>query len=128
MQGRVFNAHWMTYFDEAYFEFVESLGESISTSELIHSVLVKSTIEWKGSATYRDEIVISVSVSRIGNSSFDLAFEATVGSQLVCTATNTYVNLDGSTGKSSPLSTDLRESLEGMSSSHVQGASSEPPL
>jgi acyl-CoA thioester hydrolase len=114
MQGRVFNAHWMTYFDEASFEFVGSLGESISTSELIHSVLVKSTIEWQGSATYRDEIGISVSVSRIGNSSFDLAFEATVGSQLVCRATNTYVNLDGSTGKSSPLSTDLRAKLEGM--------------
>lgn len=55
MQGRVFNAHWMTYFDEA-----------------------------------------------------------TVDSQLVCTATNTYVNLDASTGKSSPLSTDLRARLEGM--------------
>ncbi len=115
MQGRVFNAHWMTYFDEASFEFVESLGESTSTSELIHSVLVKSTIEWQGSASYRDEIVISVSVSRIGNSSFDLDFEATVDSRLVCTATNTYVNLDASTGKSSPLSADLRVRLEGMS-------------
>jgi acyl-CoA thioesterase FadM len=60
MQGRVLNAHWMTYFDEASFEFVGSLGESISTSELIHSVLVKSTIEWQGSPTYRDEIGISV--------------------------------------------------------------------
>ena len=114
MQGRVFNAHWMGYFDEASVEFVESLGESISTSELIHSVLVKSIIEWQGSASYRDEIIISVSVPRIGNSSFDLAFEATVGSQLVCTATNTYVNLDASTGKSNPLSTDLRARLEGM--------------
>lgn len=123
MQGRVFNAHWMTYFDEASFEFiVESLGESISTSDLIHSVVVKSTIEWQGSATYRDDIDISVSVSRVGNSSFDLTFGATVGSQLVCRATNTYVNLDPSTGRSSPLRSDLRARLEAMSGASVHEA------
>lgn len=112
MQGRVFNAHWMTYFDEAFSEFVSSLGESIAVSELIHSVLVKTMIEWKGSAGYRDEIAISVSLSRIGNSSFDLALQAAVGSEMVCTATNTYVNVDGSTGKSRPLSDELRARLE----------------
>ena len=112
MQGRVFNAHWMAYFDEASVQFIESLGESITTSEFLHSVLVKSTIEWQGSAVYRDEIAISVSVARLGNSSFDLSFEATVDSQPVCRATNTYVNVDDSTGKSKPLSSDLRAKLE----------------
>jgi acyl-CoA thioester hydrolase len=111
MQGRVFNAHWMSYFDEASFEFIYSLGESVA-KELLHSVLVKSEIEWKGSAAHRDEIEITVSVTRIGNSSFDLAFNAAVLSETVCTARNTYVNIDGSTGRSSPLSEPLRRKLE----------------
>jgi acyl-CoA thioester hydrolase len=115
MQGRVFNAHWLAYFDEAYAEFIDSLGESLADSELLHSVLVRAVIEWRGSATYRDEVVITVSVSRLGNSSFDLAYEATVRSEIVCTATHTYVNIDGSTGRSRPLSEPLRRKLEAAS-------------
>jgi acyl-CoA thioester hydrolase len=111
MQGRVFNAHWLAYFDDAYAEFSESLGEAIA-AELLHSVLVKSVIEWKGTANYRDEIVITVSATRIGNSSFDLFFEAAVRSETVCTATHTYVNLDGSSGRATPLSEPLRRKLE----------------
>ncbi|MGH2748612.1 MAG: acyl-CoA thioesterase [Actinomycetota bacterium] len=112
MQGRVFNANWLSYFDEAYAEFIENLGEPLAASELLHSVLVKAVVEWKGSATYRDEIGIAVSVSRIGNSSFDFAYEAMVGSETVCTGTHTYVNIDGSTGRSRPLGEPLRRKLE----------------
>jgi acyl-CoA thioester hydrolase len=115
MQGRVFNAHWLSYFDEAYAEFIESLGEPLADSVLLHSVLVKTVMEWKGSATYRDEVDITAVVSRIGNSSFDIAFEASVRSETVCTATHTYVNLDGSTGRSRPLNDALRRKLEAAS-------------
>ena len=115
MQGRVFNAHWLAYFDEAYGEFIESLGESVSTGELLHSVLVKAVVEWSGSATYRDEISITASVERLGASSFDLAFEAVVRSKPVCTSLNTYVNVDPTTGRSRPLSDALRRKLEAAS-------------
>ena len=111
IQGRVFNAHWMSYFDDAYAEFTESLGEPVA-AELLHSVLVKAVIEWKGSAAYRDEVAIGVFITRIGNSSFDLSFDASVRSETVCTATHTYVNIDPSTGRSSSLSEPLRRSLE----------------
>ena len=113
VQGRVFNAHWMTYFDEAFAEFIASLGQPVEDSELMHSVLVKSTIEWKGTARYRDDISIVVTASRIGNSSFDLRFDAAVRDEPVCTATNTYVNVDADTGRSRPLSDGLRHLLEG---------------
>jgi acyl-CoA thioester hydrolase len=112
MQGRVFNAHWLSYFDETYAEFIESLGEPLADSELLHSVLVKTVMEWKGSASYRDEIEITAEVSRIGSSSFDIAFEATVKSEPVCSATHSYVNIDASTGRSKPLSEALRHKLE----------------
>jgi acyl-CoA thioester hydrolase len=111
LQGRVFNAHWMSYFDDAYAELSESLGEELA-AELLHSGLVKTVIEWKGSAAYRDEVSIVVSVTRIGNSSFDLSFAASVNSEPVCTATHTYVNIDPSTGRSAPLSEALRQRLE----------------
>jgi len=117
MQGRVFNAHWLAYFDEAFAEFIEAIGESLPASELMHSVVAKSVIEWSGTARYRDDITITVSVARMGNSSFDLRFEAAVNSQTVCTATNTYVNLDEATGRSRAVSGELRAKLEAASSS-----------
>ena len=113
MQGRVFNAHWMAYFDESFTEFIEALGEPVVSSELMHCVVAKSLIEWTGTARYRDEITIGVSVTRVGKSSFDLRFEASVDSEPVCIGTNTYVNLDGDTGRSRPLGRPLRSKLHG---------------
>ena len=112
LQGRVFNANWLTYFDEAFVGFIESLGVPMVESELMHSVVVKAVLEWNGSAGYRDVIDITVSVGRVGTSSFDVIYEARVDKELVCTGTLTYVNLAGDTGKSTELPGPLKKKLE----------------
>jgi acyl-CoA thioester hydrolase len=114
MQGVVFNAHWLTYFDEAITRFFEWLGyDPKKTFESdFDFMVVKAVLEWKSGAGFTDEIDIEVSTARIGNASFDLAYAATVGERAVCDATITYVLIQPGKNKSMPIPEDLRAGLE----------------
>jgi acyl-CoA thioester hydrolase len=91
-QGVVFNAHWLTYFDDTCTRFMESLGfgPDFWVSEF-DVMLVKAVLEWSGPARFDDWIEVAVQPVRIGTKSFDLRYVATVGGRDACTATITYV-------------------------------------
>jgi acyl-CoA thioester hydrolase len=115
-QGVVFNAHWLAYFDDALVRWFESLGYDPKATFGEHAdwdvMLVKSTQEWHGPATFDDEVVIEVAAPRLGGSSFDVAFAATVHGRQVVTATTTYVVIDPGTGRSQPIPDHLRAALQ----------------
>lgn len=116
MQGVVFNAHWLTYFDEASTRFFEHLGfppqETFSESGPFDVMVVKAVLEWRGSATFDDPVEIGVGADRIGNSSFDLRFSARVGDRPACEGVITYVSVEPGTKVSRPIPLVLREQLE----------------
>jgi acyl-CoA thioester hydrolase len=91
-QGVVFNAHWLTYFDDACTRFMESLGfgPDFWTKEF-DVMLVKAVLEWSGSARFDDWIDIDVAPVRLGTKSFDLRYRASVAGEPACAATITYV-------------------------------------
>jgi acyl-CoA thioester hydrolase len=111
-QGVVFNAHWLTYFDETCTRFMGSLG--FDEGFWVHEfdvMLVKAVLEWSGPAEFDDWIDIQVAPVRLGNKSFDLEFTATVEGRLACAATITYVAVVPGRNTSVALSDDVRDAL-----------------
>ncbi len=91
-QGVVFNAHWLTYFDDSCTRFMETLGFGPEFWTIEFDVmLVRAELEWKGSARFDEWIDISVAPVRLGTKSFDLRYEASVDGRAACNATITYV-------------------------------------
>jgi acyl-CoA thioester hydrolase len=123
-QGVVFNAHWLTYFDETCTRYVESWG--FGADYWINEfdvMLVKVVVEWSGPARFDEWVEIAVEPTRLGSKSFDLRYRASVDDRAACEATITYVAVKpGSTTRSisrtrsvrcSPRSFPLRPAVSG---------------
>jgi acyl-CoA thioester hydrolase len=116
-QGVVFNAHWLTYFDESCTRFFESLGfePSVAFFEEFDLMLVKAVVEWQGPAGFDDVVEIEVVPARLGNTSLDLAYTARIDGASVCTATITYVSIEPGARHSVPIPDGLRSRLLAVS-------------
>jgi acyl-CoA thioester hydrolase len=113
-QGVVFNAHWLTYFDESCTRFFEALGyePSVAFFHEFDVMLVKAVVEWQGPAGFDDRVEIRVEPTRLGDSSLDLTYTARVDGGVVCTATITYVSIKPGTHESTSIPDTLRTKLE----------------
>jgi len=112
-QGVVFNAHWMTYFDETCTRFVESwdFGPDYWINEF-DVMLVKAVLEWSGPARFDDWVDVAVAPVRIGTKSFDLRYRASVEGRAACEAIITYVAVEPGTTGSIEIPADVRGVLE----------------
>lgn len=113
-QGVVFNAHWLTYFDEACTRWFEHLGFAPAEAFFrdFDVMLVKAVLEWQGPAGFDDVVDVDVTCPRIGTSSFDVLYTATVENQPACVGTITYVSVKPGTHDSTPIPDGLRKKLE----------------
>ena len=110
MQRHVFNAHYLTYVDDALDGWLRSgLGDYEASG--FDMVLKRADITWHGAATFRDVLAIDVSARRWGNSSFDVAFEGSVEERPVFTAIVTYVSVAPGTTDPTPVAEDVRSAL-----------------
>ena len=125
MQGVVFNAHWLTFFDEASTRWFASLGfdpkETFLDGGAFDVMVVKAVLEWQGPAGFDDEVDIVVRPDRIGSKSFDVRFSATVDGRPACEGVITYVSVAPGTKESRPIPTVLRERLEPASAGDAPG-------
>jgi len=92
MQRVVFNAHYLAYCDDAADLWFRTLGAALE-DDWWDVVVKKATITWADSAGVHDDLAIAVSVSRWGNTSFDVRFTGTVGERPIFEADLTYVAL-----------------------------------
>ena len=107
MQRVVFNANYFAYCDDAADLWFRSLGAALEDD--VWDVMVKrAEITWTGAARVHDEIAIELSVSRWGNTSFDVFFAGTVGGSPVFTATITYVAVLTGTSRPVPVPDEFR--------------------
>jgi acyl-CoA thioester hydrolase len=88
-QAIVFNAHYLTYCDEAMTLFCRehglgNLGEQVR--------LVASSLAWTSSARLGETVTVSVSCARVGRTSFVLHFDIGADGRKCCTVETTYVN------------------------------------
>ena len=116
VQGVVFNAHWLTYFDEASTRFFDWMGfpPAVAFVRDFDVMVVKAVVEWEGPAGFDDDVAIVVTPSRIGNASFDLTYAATVSGRPTCTGAITYVSVVPGTHDSTPIPPMLRNKLEAV--------------
>ena len=112
-QGVVFNAHWLTYFDEACTRWFETMGFDPKEAFFrdFDVMLVKAVLEWEGPAGFDDVVDIAVGTARLGNASFDVRYTATVEQRVVCVGTVTYVSVKPGTHESTPIPDLLRDRL-----------------
>ena len=90
-QGVVFNAHYLTYCDEA-------MGALCADHDLLDIAeriqLVRSTITWQSPARWGEVVDVRARCTRLGNSSLDITFEITIGARACATVETTYVLTD----------------------------------
>jgi len=113
-QGVVFNAHWLTYFDDACTRFFEWLGYTPNEAFFgeFDFMIVKAVLEWEGPAGFDEIVDIAVEPVRLGTKSFDLRYRAAVGTRAACVGVITYVSVTPSTHESSAIPPDVRTKLE----------------
>ena len=106
-QDVVFNAHYLTWCDEAMNQFFDGLG----LLEAAVSVrLVTTTMTWRSSAVWRDAVDVDVRVVRIGNSSLVLGFDVRVGERACCAVETVYVYV-GADGQPATVPDEVRVAL-----------------
>ena len=93
-QGVVFNAWYLTYFDEAMSAFLTARG--LPYAKMIEAgydvQLVRSEIDWRSGLRWQDTAEVAVSTARIGRTSFALDFEVRRdGHEVTCSGRTVYV-------------------------------------
>lgn len=112
-QAVVYNAHYLTYYDTAIFEYYRAIGydqfrESQALLEDWH--VVKALVEYKAPLTYDLDFEVGVRVARMGNSSltYALAIFPKGEDTLLATGEVVQVYTDQRTHKSMPIPERVR--------------------
>lgn len=114
-QGIVFNGHYLTYFDVAITEYWRAIdlpypdGVADPGSDLY---VVKTLINYKGSAEYDDILDIGVHVSRIGLTSITFQLGVFREGELLVEGEVVYVNADAETRRPAPVPDRIRHAIE----------------
>lgn len=115
-QKIVFNAHYLTYLDVGFTEYMrEILGQDwLLNQHTSHfePVLVKSTVEYKKPAVLDDLLTIYVRVKKLGNSSLTLESSIARGDEILVEAETIQVNYNNVTNSSAPLPKDIKDRIK----------------
>jgi len=106
-QNVVFNAHYLTYCDEAMSKYCKDVGLGPFSADV---QLVTSTLTWKAAARWGDTVEVDVTCPRVGTTSFVLDFVVRVGERVCCEVSTTYVHIDAG-GRPKTVSPQARTQL-----------------
>ena len=104
--GHVNNAVYLTYLEEARVALREQFG--LTWTEMI---LARCEIDFRDQVSVGEVVEVTVWPTRVGNKSFDLAYELKVGDRLVAEAKTVLVAYDYERGESVPLPDAWRKLL-----------------
>jgi acyl-CoA thioester hydrolase len=78
--GHVFFANYFTYFEIAFYRYLESIGCSFEwfIENGMNLYYVEATAQYKAAITYGDPLQVGVEVTRLGNTSLTIEFTAVV--------------------------------------------------
>ena len=107
MQRVVFNAHYLSYCDDAADLWFRKIGAGLE-DDWWDVMVKKATITWAGAARLHDELVIEVGVRRWGTTSFDVGFDGSVDGAPVFSADLTYVAVRTGTTQTVRVPDDFR--------------------
>ena len=95
-QGVVFNAHYLTWADEACTAWFAAVGTSYDAllAQGLDTRVRASTLEWSSPARYGDVVELDVTCERVGATSWVVLTAVRVGERTCCTVRTTYVLVD----------------------------------
>ena len=110
-QGVVFNAHYLTWADEASTAWwtANGLPWAELTAGGAEPVVKASTLEWTSSARFGDVVTVDAETETVGRTSVTVRFTVRVGERDCCVVRNTYVWL--ADGAAAPWPDDVRARL-----------------
>jgi acyl-CoA thioester hydrolase len=96
MQGRVFNAHYLTWVDMAHTEALRALvgGYQVLTERGIDVVVVAAEVQYRRPAHFDDELLVDVAIEPPGNTSLRSRYRINRGPELIAEAALTHVCVD----------------------------------
>jgi len=112
MQQVVFNSHYLAYVDDAMSHWMRSVGYDYGVDGF-DFMLRRAEVDWRGSATYGDTVLIDCGVSRWGETSFDVQFDIQVRGQTVDEIVITYVGVEAGTLTKTRVPERFRAALSG---------------
>jgi acyl-CoA thioester hydrolase len=110
-QGVAFNAHYLTWADEAVNTWWAAAGLPYGALESwgLEYYVKASALDWVSSARYGETVAVDVELETLGRTSLTLVFAVRVGDRLCCTVRTTYVATAG--GRPSPWPDEVRALL-----------------
>lgn len=124
LQGIVFNAHYLTYFDVGITEYWRAIGlrypEGFVQQHGADIFVVKSTIEYHASARFDDELDVCGRIARIGRSSMVFVLEIHRGDEHLISGEVVYVCADPHARRSVAVPQPLRERIAAFEKTAVQ--------
>ena len=111
MQGIVYNAHYLTFVDDAFDCWLRDLDPVFENTYGWEVMVKKAGITWESPARFGDHLNLLCTVDRWGNTSFDGAFEGTTSKGKIFTASVTYVCVTQETYQPIPIPPELRKHL-----------------
>ena len=112
MQGVVFNAHYLLYFDVAVTEYWRTLadGDAGKLREIFERLyVVRAVCDYHAPARFDDELEVCVRTVQIGRSSMRVGFEIHRAGEKLVSGENVYVHAQD--GASAPVPDFLRETI-----------------
>ncbi len=118
MMGHVNNAVYLSYIEMArihYFTYLFGADRDWKK----HGILVrKNEIEYIKPVLFRDQAIITAVISHIGNSSFVMAYELQVGTEIYTKAQSVLVYFDGETQTSTSIPEEFKIELRKLNTSN----------
>ncbi len=114
LQGIVFNAHYLTYFDVAVTEYFRSIGRAYPREFVdrgFDTFAVKATLEYHSPARFDEELDLRLRVARLGRTSLKLAIEVHRGDEHLVTGELVYVCASVETRRPIPIPDFLRDAI-----------------
>ena len=104
--GHVNNAVYLTYLEETRVDLRNEFG-----FDWTQMILARCEIDFRDQVSVGEVVEVTMWPTRVGNKSFDLAYELKVGDRIVAEAKTVLVAFDYERGESVPLRDDWRKLL-----------------
>lgn len=112
MQGVVFNAHYLAWFDIGITEYLRALADGDAhwlQATFDRLYVVKSTLDYRRPARFDDRVEVCVRCLRIGRTSLEVGFAIRRDGTELVTGSNVYVYTVDS--RPEPVPDDLRQRI-----------------
>jgi acyl-CoA thioester hydrolase len=113
LQGVVFNANWLAYFDVLITEvWRQRIGDYLAmVDEGVDMVVGEAGIRFKGPARFDDLVDFELVITRLGDTSVSTRIEATVDGNPVVEGSMRHVFVEPGTNAKHPIPDHIREAL-----------------